>query len=202
MIRSAVTPPAFDKSPAAVLRAIAEVLVDHPTAALGDIAERIGIGRSTLHRLYPTRCALLQAVAMDAIGEMTEVYAESALHTAFTSQLDVDQSWAVFHRFVELMIPMGPRINFLLRIHELDHDQEIIESIDSLDSVLIDAIRRGQERGDLQAGQNARWIMEALHAILFIAWEHVHAGRLAKLDAPNLVIDTWMHGSSGVRGRT
>ena len=62
-----------------LLQVATEVLVTDPTASLGDVARAAGIGRTTLHKQYPTRHALLVALARDALDVLERTYAESAL---------------------------------------------------------------------------------------------------------------------------
>ncbi|MHA7293584.1 hypothetical protein [Arthrobacter sp. HLT1-21] len=113
--------------------------------------------------------------------------------------MPVERSWASFHRFVELMIPLGPQITFLLRAHELDDEKDIAARSRAIDVVIREAISRGQHRGALTGDYTAEWMTASLHALLFTAWEHVDVGRLAKLDAPTLVIRSWLYGAAATK---
>jgi AcrR family transcriptional regulator len=57
-----------------LLQIATEVLVADPAASLGDVARAAGIGRTSLHKLYPTRHALLVALAEDGLDMLEHTY--------------------------------------------------------------------------------------------------------------------------------
>jgi AcrR family transcriptional regulator len=193
MIRSVSHPASFDRSREAILAALAEHLVTRPEASLGQLAQLIGVGRTTLHRLFPTRQALLQAVALDALNHLTEVY-KAGLAEAFTKESPPEVFQNMLERFVALLVPLGPRLTFLLRLRELDHDALLTAKSAELDGMLEAALERAQGLGLLHTPLGVTWLMTTLYALIYVAWEQVAAGRLAALDAPRLVVETWLRG--------
>lgn len=180
--------PAIDRSRAAVLEAATRLLLESPDLSLGELATRIGIGRTTLHRMFPTREAVLVAVAHDAIDHLTVVYAEAGLGA------DGDPV-ASLGRLVERLVPLGPRLMFLLRANELRDDPDLDRRIDELDAPLLRTVEHAQHRGALDRALPVWWVTESLYAVVYVAWEQVELGRLAARDAPPLVIRTWLHGT-------
>ena len=74
--------PALDRSRPAVLQAATRLLLESPELSLGELAVRIGISRTTLHRMFPTREAVLRAVAHEAIDHLVVAYTEAGLDPA------------------------------------------------------------------------------------------------------------------------
>jgi AcrR family transcriptional regulator len=169
-----------------LLETATSVLLKDPTAALGDVARAAGVGRTTLHKRFPTRTALIRALANDALDLV-----ESVL-----SRVDFDADDAI-EDLVTRLLALGPRVEFLLRFPGLNRDEEIAVRMLGMDQRPLDLITRlqgGRLRGDLPAW----WILHTLYAGLFNAWEAITDGRLAPLDAPRFVLTTLFEGVSDV----
>lgn len=191
--------PALDRSRSAVLEAATRLLVESPELSLAELATRIGIGRTTLHRMFPTREAVLAAVAHDAIDHLTQVYARAGLDPEGPAGPAPDPL-EPFRRLVEMLVPLGPRLMFLLRATELQKDVEIERRITELDEPLVRAVEHAQRHDALAPDLPQWWITESLYAVVYIAWEQVERGRLAVRDAPPLVVRTWLHGTQAQAG--
>ncbi|MEU7176119.1 TetR/AcrR family transcriptional regulator [Micromonospora tulbaghiae] len=180
------------RSRQAILTAVAQVLVEAPHSSLGEIAEALGISRTTLHRMFATRRDLVAAVALDAIEDLARVYAEIGFGDEAPGGEDV---FAALRQLVERMVPLGPKLRFLLSARELHGDETLDRRIDALDAPVLAAIDRARNAGLLRKQLPGWWAMEMLFATVFVAWEQIEAGRLAPLDAPELVLDTWLSGT-------
>jgi AcrR family transcriptional regulator len=163
------------------------ILLANPSASLGEVAVAAGISRTTLHSRYPTRETLLVAMAHEAMDMVERVYSASGL--AGSESIDV-----VFGRLVEGLLPMGARIELLLRERSLDSDEAVNERYDGLDRPLIDFIAGAQSRGQIVSDVPAWWVASALLGTIYTAWEAVTDGRLAPRDAPALVLRTVVDG--------
>jgi AcrR family transcriptional regulator len=69
------------RTSAAILETAARVLADRD-ASMSEIAAAAGIGRATLYRHYPTRDALLDALAAEAVEELAARIADAGLERA------------------------------------------------------------------------------------------------------------------------
>src|ERR1700736_4235589 len=77
------TAPRFDRTAAAILDAAAHVFSEQGTAAnLADVAAAAGVSRATLYRYYPNREALLKALAVHALTELTGRLNDAGLERA------------------------------------------------------------------------------------------------------------------------
>lgn len=165
-----------------LLQTATSVLLKDPAASLGDVARAAGVGRTTLHKRFPTRTALIRAIANDALDLV-----ESVL-----SHVDFDADDAI-EDLVTRLVALGPRVEFLMRFPGLERDVEVHARILVLDQPVLDLITRLQGtrlRRDLPAW----WILHTLYSGLYNAWEAIVAGRLAPLDAPRFVLTTVFEG--------
>lgn len=169
-----------------VLAVATQVLIESPGASLGDIARAAGISRTTLHTWFPTRQELLIALAMAAMDLIEEAYVEA--------ELEVGPVEDAIRRAVALMIPLGPRVEFLLRERSLDAEAEVVARHQRLDRPMEDLVRRGQDRGTLRRDLPGWWIVSSLASAVFGAWNAVADGRLAPRDASDIVCATVLDG--------
>lgn len=181
----------MDRSRGSILRAATQVLVAAPQTTLAELATTLGIGRTTLHRLFPTRDDLLRAIAHDALDHLAGVYADAGVTS--TPQRPQDALTAV-RRLVGELVPLGPSLMFLLRASELDDDETITRRSAEIDEPLLACVAASQELGDLDAALPTWWVVETLMAGVYVGWEQIAKGRLAPLDAPDLVMRTWLRG--------
>jgi AcrR family transcriptional regulator len=177
--------------PQVILEIAAEVFSANAAASLADVAAAAGVGRTTLHNRFPTREALLLTVAHDALDRCATVIKDARLTEV---EATPDDARAALGRFIEAMIPLGPRIEFLLRQPELDMDKELAARTDQLDTPLEEFVGRAQQAGALRAGVPPWWAVSSLYALTYAAWEAITTGRLAPRDAAALVLDTTLTG--------
>ncbi len=176
-----------------ILEIAAEVFSANAAASLADVAAAAGVGRTTLHNRFPTREALLLAVAHDALDRCATVIQDARL-AEVGADAAPEEVRAALSRFIEAMIPLGPRIEFLLRQPELDLDKELAARTDQLDTPLEEFVSRAQRAGALRAGVPPWWAVSSLYALTYAAWEAITAGLLAPRDAAALVLDTALTG--------
>ncbi len=171
-----------------LLQAATEILVADPAASLADVAKAAGIGRTTLHKLYPTRHALLVALARDALDLLERAYQDLGLDGPSA------KAPQTLHRLVTAMIPLGPRLGFLLRERSLDTEPELIARVEALDAPVRALVRRAQDEGVIRADLPDEWVVASINALVSAAWELIALGRLAPVSAPELVMSILLDG--------
>ena len=176
-----------------LLEVAAEVLVADPRASLGQVAAAAGVGRTTLHKRYPTRDALLLAVAHDSVDRLTEAVADSGIALLAPGATAADAVDAL-RGLVEALVPLGARLEFLLRQPALDGDAALAARIEQLDSPVEDFVRKAQHAGAVRRDAPVWWVVSTLYALIYSAWDGVARGRLAALDAPELAFRTLLAG--------
>jgi AcrR family transcriptional regulator len=166
-----------------LLDVAAEVLVANPAAPLAVVAQAAGIGRTTLHKQYATRDDLLLAVAHRSLDLCIEAAREAV----------ADETGAL-RRLVDALIPVGPQLAFLFRQPSLDADPALDRRFDDLDEPVNRAVRAAQQVGELRRDRPDWWFVSSLYALVYVAWEGIAKGRLAPLDATELVLGTLLDG--------
>jgi AcrR family transcriptional regulator len=167
-----------------LLDAAVTYLVVNPRASLADIAAAAGIGRTTLFKRYATRDELEHAVAMRAVDVCLDA-ARSADATATDGGL---------RSLVTVLIPVGPQLSFLWRTPSLQVDEDFCAAYAKVDAAIFDVLARAERAGALDPRQPDWWLRQTLVALVYVAWECVESGRLARLDAPNRVLETMLSG--------
>ena len=171
-----------------LLDAAARLLVKSPAASMGEIAAAAGVSRTTLHARFATRHDLLVALADDAMDQVQAAYREADL-----DQADVR---AALRATVEHLIPLGPRVEFLMRERSLDDVVELTRRYAALDRPVLDVVTRGQRDGVLRTDLPAWWLVAALTGTVYAAWEASVDGRLAPRDAAEFVCAVVLDGAA------
>jgi AcrR family transcriptional regulator len=174
-------------SRSAVLDAAVEVLVADPSAALSEVAEAAGIGRTTLHKHYATRDDLLRAVAHRSIDRWEQVMAAAIAESAGAPD-------GGLRALAEAMISVGAHLAFLWRNPLFDRTADVggrWKSVEPMASTILD---RAQAGGHIRAGVPGSWLLHAFQALVYVAAESIYDGDLAPNAAPDLVVATFLAG--------
>ena len=167
-----------------LLDAAVTYLVGNPRASLADIAAAAGIGRTTLFKRYATRDELEHAVAMRAV--------DVCLGAARSA--DPDAPDGGLRSLVTALVPVGPQLNFLWRTPSLQSDDDFCAAYQRVDEEILAVLARARAAGALDPAQPDWWLRQTLVALVYVAWECVESGRLARLDAAERVLDTMLSG--------
>jgi AcrR family transcriptional regulator len=154
------------------------------SASLGDIADRAAVSRSTLHRYFTDRQALVEAAKESAIGALTASGAD-ALQRCATAHQELD---ALLRSTVEV----GDAVIFLFsdpnRFAELwddDTDQHA-----DLRAIIIRAQSDGAIADDLEPD----WVINVFYALIYAAAESVNNDTLPRHRAGEIAARTFFGG--------
>lgn len=174
-----LTTPARNRTRRAILDASLTVFSRNPSASLGEVADAADVARSTLHRYFPERSDLLEALNQYA-AEQIDAATERA------------------------RLQEGPASDALIRLcHEyfdywdaitwsyIESTKTGTESCDGepLGPGLSGLIERGQSEGTIDPSLPHAWIQQTLWALLYSAWEYIQQGT-SKHDALTLCLTT------------
>ncbi|MBC3887502.1 TetR family transcriptional regulator [Acetobacterium paludosum] len=175
----------------AILNSATELLALKPTATLQAIADYSKIGIATLHRHFVSREALLDELALNAIHLVEETFASLII--------DPDDMKASLKRLFDALIPLGNKIYFLGTAASIDENPTIIAGETHLKRPILDAIETWQHNGCLKKDYPSRWILNVIYSLLFMTWQDIQAGNLAKNDATDLLLNTVLSGFSEIK---
>lgn len=166
----------------AILEAAERVLSANPAATLEQVAVAAGVARTTVHRRFATRDALLDALALWASEQMRGAVDDArpeaspplvALYQATANALRIKSGW----RFA--MSPATAVTPAVAAVHE-----ELTVRLDDL-------FRRVRDAGLLRADVDLVWARRAYHALVD---EAVHGGVGDPDELATLVVRTLLHG--------
>ena len=140
---TATSTPRYDRTAAAILEAAAHVLAtEGGSPNMAEVAAAAGVSRATLYRYYPSREALLQALATQALAEAGARIADAGLERA-----PIDEA---LERIVRALIAVGDRYAVLIQEQVEPNPDEIERTIAApIRAVLARGVDTGRLRDDL-----------------------------------------------------
>ena len=166
-----------------VLRTGASLLAEDPSTPMAAIAAAAGVDRTTLHRRFATREALLRAVFQAKLDSAERVLDEARLAEAPVP--------VALHRYVEGIVPVSREWPLdTRRMMETDPEASARREVQS--ARLSAFIQRARDAGYLGPGTDPAWARVVLDALV----DGV-AHRFPEVDPPraaDIVVDTFLHG--------
>ena len=130
---------AKDETRNRILEVAREVLGQNPDAGMGDIAAAAGVVRRTVYWHFPARTDLVHTLAEQAAQEIAAVLSEVNI-----DDVPADVVWT---DFVARLWPLTHRYRVLLALRRGEHGDEIHTLLETVDRILAELIRRGQDAG-------------------------------------------------------
>ncbi len=168
----------------ALLDAAASVLAQNPGASMSAVAEAAGAGRATLYRHFPTREALVRDLALEAI-ERTEAAVAPIIAQGLSSE-------ETLLGMLEAIVPLGDRFHFLTT--ERIEDEEVAQEVQRQTREMEDFVEEAKRDGLFAAELPTAWIVAAIDALIWAAWDTVRKGTVAPRDAAKLTFRTLTRG--------
>jgi AcrR family transcriptional regulator len=175
-----------DRTRRLLLDAATLVLSKDAGASLGEVASVAGVGRTTLHRYFHTREDLVRALVVDALDLVAH-----AIEDADPGNGPVIDA---LQRVADTVIPLGPSLRFLAADPAVYAAPELMRRWYVALEPVADAVRRGQADGSIRPELPVTWVVDSFAGAILTAWDSVDEGRLARDDAPRLVLSTLLYG--------
>lgn len=167
-----------------ILAAATRTLTSNARASLAEIAQEAEIGRTTLHRYFPTRATLQEAMTERALDRLDGVFA----------RVDFAQPLAdALSQLVVECLPLGPEMVLVGNNPEL-WEGDWGGRYERYTTILAEAFERAQERGEVRAGVPSWWAAELVMLNLWGGWYVVSGGYVGPRAMPGLIMDTLLHG--------
>ena len=159
------------------------VLADDPAAGMGTIAAEAGVGRATLYRHFASREDLIEGLREQIRAEFRALVSET--------NLGQGDPLEALERFVEGLWELRDR--YVVIAPPRDEDAERRAAV--LWRPVHRLVARAQEAGEIDADLAPSWVAASLRALVRAAGAEVDAGRLARRDAPALVVRQLLQGA-------
>lgn len=169
----------------AILSAAASVLAGNRAATLPEIAEAAGVGRTTLHRYFPDRDALINAAVMDSLAAIGQAVTEARIEEG--SPLEA------LRRLVTAYLHVGDRLVFLFNDPHVMRGYGVEPTEPGPDPAL-DLIARGQADGVFDDEVSPQWIRHVLWALVYSGIEEASSGNLSRHGVASTVMRTMERG--------
>lgn len=167
----------------AVIDAALELLARNPSASMKTIAERSGVGRTTVYRHFPTRVDLVRALFERVVEEAEAVT---------TAVIDPDAgAEEILRNLGPALIGIGLRFQYLHGLRQMG-DEVISESTLNPDDPVRLFMIRAMERGEIREGLPLQWILSTISSITMSTLVELNAHRLDADTAGDILGDTFV----------
>ncbi|MFJ6464937.1 TetR/AcrR family transcriptional regulator [Streptomyces sp. NPDC091387] len=175
-----------ERSARAILTAAEQVLAEDPGASMEQIAAAAGVARTTIHRRFASRQALIEALATSAARQLAQAVDDGrpdtapplvAMHRITANVLQVKGAWAF-----ALELPADPHSEAALL------QQDIARRCTAV-------LARAQADKLIDATADLDWVRRVYYALL---GESLHGNNDAGVDPDTLaarIVDTLLHGA-------
>jgi AcrR family transcriptional regulator len=165
----------------AVIEAALAILPDDPHASMATIAERSGLGRTTVYRHFPARNDLLLALFARVIDEaraVTSAVIEEGLPAAET-----------LRALGPAIITIPDRFRFLHEVRSIGEEM-IAETTVDPSAPVRQFLEAAQRRGEINADLPVQWINAAINGMALAAATEMNEGRLTVAEAGRVLGET------------
>lgn len=170
-----------------ILQAAQRVLTADPTATMADIAKAAGVARTTVHRRFDTREALVRAMS---------VWSARRVHDAIdTAYADSAPPLIALYRVTAQILQAKTATPEM--VHHVTPDPETARIQSMMATKCVGMLRRAQESGVLRSGVDLVWAKRVYYALIHEAIEDDESD----VDVlATRVVDTLLRGLGGSTG--
>ncbi|WP_236541405.1 TetR/AcrR family transcriptional regulator [Spiractinospora alimapuensis] len=168
----------------AILDAAASVWARDRTATLADVARAAGVGRTTLHRYFPDRARLVEALVLDAYTAIDQASVDAAMEQGTARE--------ALRRLIHGMIGEGEKISFLFgeatstdSTYDFSQDDE---EEDDFDRRFEQLVARGKASGEFASDLADGWIISAVWSLIYAGVGAANEGTLPRHGVAEAVI--------------
>lgn len=172
-----------------ILRAVALEMARRPRMNLHALAESVGISRTSLYRLAPTREKLVEVLKDHAISLTAKALDTAALHDSPPLE--------ALKQVTRSFLDNGDVFAFWISSHWVDNwdAHHIPESEVLVRQRMTAFFLRGQKEGVFRVDLPARWLAQTHGFLVSAAIESLQRGSLAPTDACKFVMESFLQGA-------
>ncbi|MFB6896096.1 TetR/AcrR family transcriptional regulator [Streptomyces hydrogenans] len=188
MVEKAAAPLRADaeRSVRAILEAAERVLAVDPGASMEQIAAAAGVARTTIHRRFANRQALIEALATSAARQLAQAVDDGRPDTA--------PPLVAMHRITANVLQVKGAWTFALSLGD-DPDSEAAALQLDIARRCVAVLARAQADGLIDEKADLDWVRRVYYALI---GESLHGGDDSDADPDTLaarIIDTLLHGA-------
>ncbi|GAA1259010.1 hypothetical protein GCM10009665_56450 [Kitasatospora nipponensis] len=146
-----------ERSVRAILEAAERVLARDPAASMEQIAEASGLARTTVHRRFASRQALLDALAASAVEQLARAIEDSNPETA--------PPLVVLHRATANVLRLKNAWSFALGQHP-DDDSPAAATWQAIGERCTSLLVRARDEGLIDPDADLDWVRRVYYALL------------------------------------
>ncbi|MGW6914353.1 TetR/AcrR family transcriptional regulator [Kitasatospora sp. NPDC054939] len=174
-----------ERSVRAILEAAERVLAEEPGASMEQIAAAAGVARTTIHRRFASRQALIDALASSAARQLARAVDDGRPDTA--------PPLVAMHRITANVLQVKSAWAFALEL-SADPDSEAAGLHQDIARRCTTVLKRAQDDGLIDAAADLDWVRRVYYALI---GESLH-GNAERTDPDTLaarIVDTLLHGA-------
>jgi AcrR family transcriptional regulator len=156
--------PLRNRTRSAILEAAISVFVNDRSAPLSDVADQAGVARSTLHRYFPERSDLLEAVRRYAKEQVERIREAARIDEGPASEAVVRLAVAYLEVWDSVMWDY------------MEEEAAGAHPDESEDIAITRLIDRGFADGTIDPAIPNAWIQHAMYAMVYSAWDYIRSG--------------------------
>ena len=164
-----------DRTRNAILDAAAWVLARDPGATMAQVAKSAGMARSTVHRHFPERGNLVQALRQRADNEVRAAYTHVGNDMARAGLLRLAQAFFEHADLLMAAYVSLPQADQLVTLNATDPAMNML-------------IERGHADGSIDPALHPAWVEQALWGLLYASWKTAANGSLSRFDAQAVLL--------------
>jgi TetR/AcrR family transcriptional regulator, mexCD-oprJ operon repressor len=162
-----------------IVEAAADVLAKDFGASMQEIAAAVGIGRTTLHRAFPSREALVEAACDHVLAACARTFDEARIDDAPPAE--------ALDRLVESAVALSRGYVLVFGEPHVYRVPRLVDEIEAQDARVQRMVERGQADGTFRPELPPRWIVYSFGSQLVGLWWAVQEGYVGERDAPRVL---------------
>lgn len=168
-----------DRTRRAILDAAALEIALNPNATMAQVAQAARMARSTVHRYFPERISMLDALRQRADEEVYGAYAQvDGMEGEARAQL-----MRLTHAYFE-------RAELLIAAYVSLSPADKLAASGASDANTLRLVERGQADGSIDSKLHPVWVEKALWGLLYASWITTVNGSVNRLDALNVLLES------------
>jgi AcrR family transcriptional regulator len=175
-----------ERSVRAILEAAERVLAADPGASMEQIAEAAGVARTTVHRRFASRQALIEALAESAVRQLAQAIEDA--------RPDTTPPLVALHRVTANVLRIKGAWSYALG-RPTDEGGGAAAGWDQLGARCVELLGRARDEDLLDPAVDLEWVRRVYYALI---GEALHGDERADPDPDalaTLVVDTLLHGA-------